>query len=711
MQTIFVIGLLISVGGCGESKQDLFMKHAQRDRGGADDDADDEPRAAARATQSKPTDTEKVANKPSPQAPAQPQIAETKVPSEPSEEAPAETETVPEEENKSLSELVGIKPIDERKPEEELSVADRRRRSFENLQKINEALLSYALKEKNFPREYSTNRGGVPTLSWRVKLLPYLGYEELYKKFDFSRAWNMPPNKELLQYIPDEYVSPERFDVKTNYVFPIDGAFIFGDNRLISPAMIDDGAENTIMLLEVNDPHAVNWTEPKDLKPKSVMNMKSYIGKLRADGTFALWASGFPVLLENGLTNQQLFEAMTYEKADALRAGDIHRTITVAEAEADPEAETPMTEDVAGVETPATPAFIPPEIPGTYEQAFAREEVPSSVELNKAQDKLRRIFRDKLDDANDSDKKGDLASELIDVAREMDADPSGAFALQQAAMLLAIEAADANVLIRAIDQRVARFEVNSFRENLKWIQEFGEATAGKDSKTVSGDAILRRAVPVIYAGVREDEYMLASSVARIASRYAGTDRDDVMKRLFNRLRSQLGAAKREYDKSVVELERYRANPRDAKAGVAFGTFLCFIKGDWKRGLELIGKGDGGDLVEVARMDLRGASNPRAQAEIGDAWWDLSRRGAGAYRQGAQDRAVLWYTQAFERLPESLDRIHVKNRLNEADETDGRSPIALCMQLADEIGVDLNQSLTSIAVQGSRRGKNRRDEDD
>lgn len=681
------------------------MKHAKRDRGG-DSDEDAAPAKVAASTPDIPDDL--LANN---SPPSQPEVDASLTETASATEV-AEPVTEPE---KGLADVVGIKPISERKPDNELSVAARRRKAFDNLQKINEALLLYVAKKGHFPKAHSTNAGGVPTLSWRVELLPYLGYAELYKKFDFKRAWNMPPNKELLQFIPDAYVSPERFDVKTNYLFPVDQAFMFGQNRVISPTRIDDGAENTIMLIEVNDAHAVNWTEPKDFKPKSPMNMKPYLGKLRVDGTFAIWASGFPVLLDERVSNQQLFEAMTYEKSDALQAGDIHRPITVEEAEEDPVLDSGMSDPpdlIAGDETAPQPNDGMNQMNQVMDEpVINREPVPSPLQITKAQTKLRQIYREKLEEAKDADDKADLAKELLDAAADMDADPSGAFVLQQAALRLAIEAADAGILIRAVDQRVGRFEVDSFQENLKWIQAFGQATASKDASTVEGDDILQRAIPVIFAGIREDEYMLASSVARLANRYTSTDREDKVSRLFTRLRTQLGAAKREYDKSVGDLERYRINPDDVAAGVSVGSFLCFIKGDWDKGLKLIAEGRGGDLVEVVRMDLRGASRAGDQVAIGDAWWDLSRRGSGAYQQGAQDRAVLWYTQAVERLPESLDKIHVQNRLKEADETDGRSPIALCAQLSDEIGVDIGQSLTSIAVNGMRSAAGRADDDD
>ncbi len=707
--------LSLPLAGCGESQQDLFLKHAKRDRGDAAvQTTQTEIAAAAPDTAAVQPSKPEVAvqqtsvQKPSPGNPPLETVAEAKASA--ADEAEAEASR--------LAEQVGIEPISQRRSEEEWSVAKRRKRACDNLQAINEALMEYLRKKGTYPRRFLTNAGGVPTLSWRVELLPFLGYQQLYDKFDKTKAWNMPPNKELLQYIPDEFVSPERFDEKTNYVVPADSAFMFGQNRPLTPSMIDDGAENTIMLLEVNDPYAVNWTEPKDLDPKSAMNMSGYLGELREDGTFALWASGFPVLLGKQLTDVDLFRAMTHAKADGPRAGDIHRPITIEEAEADPGVDESIAKEQMAGERPEQPADSPADSPAgsppvdpSEDQIAKRDPVPPVKELTVAQEKLREIYREKLAFAKTEPYKSKLASEMIDTAAELKADPAGAYVLQQAAMTLAVEAADASVLLKAVDQRIARFEVDSFQENLKWIQAFGEATASRDASLVRGDPIVQRAIPVIYAGIQADEYMSASSVARIANRLTGNQIGNVFSRLLTRLRSQLGSARREYEQSVEFLEQYRIDPEDKAAGAAFGRFLCFIKGDWETGLPLVAEGPSGDLTEVARMDLRGGRTAAEQVAVADAWWELSERGNGIYRQGAQDRAVLWYQQAYERLPESLDRLHVKNRLQEAGQTEGRSPIALCQQLAAALQVDLNQSLTSIAVKGNRSSSRFPDDED
>lgn len=44
-------------------------------------------------------------------------------------------------------------------------------------------------------------------LSWRVHLLPFLGYEDLYRQFRLNEAWNSPNNLPLVNQMPDVFRS------------------------------------------------------------------------------------------------------------------------------------------------------------------------------------------------------------------------------------------------------------------------------------------------------------------------------------------------------------------------------------------------------------------------------------------------------------------------------------------------------------------------
>ena len=169
----------IGIVGCGgrPSTEDLIMRAAQRKRP-KDQDIDDEDKLPAKKS---PAVAEEVAKADPAEAPAE-DVAPAA--------APPKVETIT------------VKPIEQRKPNAPLSEEKRREMAYENLTKIGEAIDKYYVEHKLLPARFSKTKSGIATLSWRVELLPYLGYEELHKQFDFNKPWNLEPNKSLLQYIP-----------------------------------------------------------------------------------------------------------------------------------------------------------------------------------------------------------------------------------------------------------------------------------------------------------------------------------------------------------------------------------------------------------------------------------------------------------------------------------------------------------------------------
>ena len=143
--------------------------------------------------------------------------------------------------SESESGSISITPIAERKPDEELDEEARVARAAKNIESLASALQAYYAEKGRLPSSFTKSSSGIPTLSWRVQLLPYLGHKDLYQKFDFNKPWNLEPNKSLLQYIPDAFVSPERFDTNTNYLFPTGKKFLFGENRSPSRRAVEDG--------------------------------------------------------------------------------------------------------------------------------------------------------------------------------------------------------------------------------------------------------------------------------------------------------------------------------------------------------------------------------------------------------------------------------------------------------------------------------------
>ena len=664
--------------GCGPSKNDLIMRAAQRRRPTADEDDNAKPPPPEKQQQ---TEQQQTAPPPSARAQRKPEETET-------EEVDAEPK-IPEK---------PLLTLEERK--KALSTEDKRSMAANNIVAIGEALEKYHEEHGYYPLRHHIAAGGLETLSWRVTLLPYLGYKTLHDKFDFAKPWYMEPNKSLLQYIPQEYISPERYDTKTNYQLPAYRTFLFGEFKTHKKSDVEDGLSNTLLLIEVNDDLAVEWTSPLDYIPEVPKQYKRDLGGVREDGFFAIWCNGWPTLIPNDASENDIHAALTYESGDGNVARRLHRPVTIGGASdgAMARAERNDSPDL-DAPAPAIKSSGPPEPLEPLEAIIERDEVPIAGEIQEASERLRKLYSDDLREADNDDDNRELAQKMLDDAARMVEDPGGAYALFLAAERLAIEGSSAKILIDAVDQRVGRFELDAYDVNLESLTNFVDGAKSKPEYIEGRDEFIERAISAIYAAITQNDFVRAGKLARQCSRIAATkDRNDTTEipKLLNRFGSQLLAAKVAYEKAKDDLVLLRINPDNDEAAARFGQFLCFFKGDWKMGLPMLARSKNEDLAAVAKLDMSNPGSIDEQVALGDSWWEMSRRANGVYRQAAQDRAVLWYESAFEVMPESLDRIHVKNQLQEARDADPASPLSMCLHLAEQLNVDLTVNLAAVA---------------
>lgn len=145
--------------------------------------------------------------------------------------------------------------------------------SANQLRQLAVAMHNYHGAHDRFPAPHSNNAQGKPLLSWRVHLLPYLGEDELYRQFKLDEPWDSDHNKKLIARMPKVFAAPrERLEPgHTCFQVPVGEKTIFppavGANpRGLSLASINDGASNTILIVETAPEQAVPWTAPVDWK-------------------------------------------------------------------------------------------------------------------------------------------------------------------------------------------------------------------------------------------------------------------------------------------------------------------------------------------------------------------------------------------------------------------------------------------------------------
>ena len=152
----------------------------------------------------------------------------------------------------------------------QLSSNRERSGSMGNLKKIAEALNAYAADYGTYPPSATVDSTGKKLHSWRVLILPYLGEDELYNKFDLSVSWDDPRNMQVAYQMPVYYLHPNGNSGGSPFLaayYRIVGPGTLLPNRgPLSPDQITDDPSQTILVIEGSPivPSGL-WTEPIDL--------------------------------------------------------------------------------------------------------------------------------------------------------------------------------------------------------------------------------------------------------------------------------------------------------------------------------------------------------------------------------------------------------------------------------------------------------------
>jgi hypothetical protein len=169
------------------------------------------------------------------------------------------------------------------------------KQSLDNLTAIGKGVLGYvAAHENTYPSEGENER-----LSWRVKILPYLGDEAavLYKRFKLDEPWDGPNNKELLGLMPAVYVDP-RFQPlpkeaqalgRTYYRGFVGPNSVFGQKGGITQGLLANanGASHTLLVVEAGE--SMPWTKPES----PLFDARGPFGGPGREDFFGLWGNGF----------------------------------------------------------------------------------------------------------------------------------------------------------------------------------------------------------------------------------------------------------------------------------------------------------------------------------------------------------------------------------------------------------------------------------
>jgi hypothetical protein len=152
------------------------------------------------------------------------------------------------------------------------ALAEQQQQSMQRLRDIGRALHNHHDQMGHFPPAYVADATGKPLYSWRVLLLPYLGQQALYDRFDKTKAWDAPENLAISNTAVDAFKSPADTGVGANgvsYVAIVGEGCVFSGIKPRKFGEMLDGTSNTIAVIECRG-IAGSWAAPVDLKQEGL---------------------------------------------------------------------------------------------------------------------------------------------------------------------------------------------------------------------------------------------------------------------------------------------------------------------------------------------------------------------------------------------------------------------------------------------------------
>ncbi len=227
---------------------------------------------------------------------------------------------------------------------------------------------------------------------------------------------------------------------------------------------------------------------------------------------------------------------------------------------------------------------------------------------------LRDLFKDEYARRAPADQQA-LARKLLQQGLGTKDDDTARFVLLKEAADVAAGAGDLETAVRATDELGRAYEVDGPALTLAALNRIAAAARDPSQQREAGRAYLACAE----AAVAADGYDTAAAALARAEAAARAGQDSPTAARAQELKRELPGLRDEHKKAVA------GDPQAA------GRYLCFVKGDWARGLPLLAQEKGG-LGPLAEKDRSDPADPAAQIEIGEGWWEAAKKEKSSWRK-------------------------------------------------------------------------------
>lgn len=182
------------------------------------------------------------------------------------------------------------------------------------------AMHNYYDAYRSFPKNI-VDKDGKPILSWRVQLLRFMEYDDLYKQFKFDEPWDSDHNKKLITKMPRVFQTEHELTQQGKTVWTIpEGEHYFGSAHQFGD--IRDGTSNTIMIIGVAPEASMIWTQPTDWAPDPENILKGIFSVSQTQTAFAC-GDGSNNWFSDKTAPKTLMKLLTIDDGEITEEGEI----------------------------------------------------------------------------------------------------------------------------------------------------------------------------------------------------------------------------------------------------------------------------------------------------------------------------------------------------------------------------------------------------
>jgi formylglycine-generating enzyme required for sulfatase activity len=313
---------------------------------------------------------------------------------------------------------------------------------------------------------------------------------------------------------------------------------------------------------------------------------------------------------------------------------------------------------------------------------------PPDAKVDKDVKLIRAAYEAAYDQAKDTGEPDSLIQQLVGLSNETP-DPAKKYALLLEAEAVATQYENYATALDLLAKRAEKFQI----DGLKLKGQLLKRLAGPK---VAADLVLfDQATDTAEHAMQTERFDVAAETASLALSVArAVDREQkVEARKRGRpvgkagkaeagptpvgpglvkkaaaLQSQVTAAQKLFAEYGEALADIKSQPDDAAANSVVAQYLCFVRGDWQRGLPALAKSDIDRLKKVAadEISILTAENrdPKRVFELAGAWWAASdsKDLTDDQQAAVKDHAAGFYAEVAENLSDVLEKKLAQSRL-------------------------------------------------